>query len=82
MAIRNHGVRLRGASHVWHRSLFEVFGELPDNIRSEDKIVMFRALLLGKVGFIDSVIVRYRRHPQTLSGVRVPRWLSQRPFLP
>jgi glycosyltransferase involved in cell wall biosynthesis len=55
-----HGVL--GASHAWHKCLFDKFGPLPPNITYEDDIIPFRAALLGKVIHIPQPLVRYRRH--------------------
>ncbi len=55
-----HGVL--GASHAWHKCLFETFGPLPPNITYEDDTIPFRASLLGEVIHIPQALVRYRRH--------------------
>lgn len=52
-----------GASHAWHKSLFDIFGPLRDDVVSEDKAIGFRSLLLGcDIGYIEKTLVKYRFH--------------------
>lgn len=61
MARRLGGVL--GATHVWHRRAFEVFGPMIEKRSvAEDVIISFRSVLLGEVRFIDEPLVLYRLH--------------------
>jgi len=54
---------MNGATHAWHKSLFEIFGPLREDVVSEDKVIGFRSLLLGqKIGYIEKILVKYRSH--------------------
>ena len=56
-----------GATHVWHRRVFDLFGPiLEKKIVAEDIIIPFRSALLGEVGFIDKPLVLYRRHANNM----------------
>ncbi|WP_284325756.1 glycosyltransferase, partial [Cypionkella aquatica] len=48
-----------GATGAWHRSLFDIYGEIDDGCY-EDLILGFRAALESRIAFIDEVLVRYR----------------------
>lgn len=51
-----------GATHAWHRSIFEKFGPISASVIAEDNIIPFRALLMGgKIKFINDVLVKYRQ---------------------
>ena len=56
-----------GASAAYHMSLLEVFGPLPIEVRNEDQILPLRAALLGRVGYLDKVLLGYRQHGNNLS---------------
>ena len=62
-----HGVL--GATHAWHKSLFEKFGPLPPNLTYEDDAIPFRAALIGEVIHIPKPLVRYRRHDASIMCV-------------
>jgi hypothetical protein len=49
-----------GASHAWHRAVFDTFGPLGKDILAEDGVIAFRSSLLGKVVHIDEPLVLYR----------------------
>jgi glycosyltransferase involved in cell wall biosynthesis len=52
-----------GATHVWHRRAFEVFGPIMEKKSvAEDLIISFRSALLGEVRFINKPLVLYRLH--------------------
>src|SRR5262249_33172664 len=61
MARRFSGVL--GATHGWHRRVFDVFGPITENkVVAEDQIISFRSALLGEVRFVDELLVLYRLH--------------------
>lgn len=49
-----------GATHAWTKRIFDVFGELDENIVHEDNVIGFRSALLGGVYFIDEPLVHWR----------------------
>lgn len=52
-----------GATHAWHRRVFEVLGPIIEKKSvAEDVIIAFRSALLGEVRFIDEPLVFYRLH--------------------
>lgn len=51
-----------GATFGYDSRLWSVFGGLPADILQEDVILPFRALMLGRLAYIDEPLVRYRRH--------------------
>ena len=51
-----------GCAHAWDRTLFDVFGPLPESLVQEDIAIPFRAALLGEVSYIDERLAKYRRH--------------------
>lgn len=55
-----HGVL--GATHAWHKSIFEQFGPLPSSLTYEDDAIPFRSALIGEVIHIPKALVKYRRH--------------------
>ncbi len=61
--LQPHSRWIYGASHAWHKSLFDIFGPLRDDVVSEDKAIGFRSLLLGQqIGCIEKTLVKYRFH--------------------
>ena len=49
-----------GCSEAWTRRLWDRFGPLPDHIVNEDRVVTFRAVLAGGVGYVPEPLVRRR----------------------
>lgn len=63
-----HARWIYGASHAWHKSLFDIFGRLRDDVVSEDKAIGFRSLLLGQeIGCIEKPLVKYRFHAANIT---------------
>jgi glycosyltransferase involved in cell wall biosynthesis len=58
-----------GASQAVTRSLFEVFGKLPSNVRTEDATIGFRSMLVGGRLFIPEELLFYRLHSAAASSV-------------
>jgi glycosyltransferase involved in cell wall biosynthesis len=54
----SHGI---GATAVWHRDIFDLFGPITETGIYEDSVLLFRARLIGDVSYIDDRLVRYRR---------------------
>jgi glycosyltransferase involved in cell wall biosynthesis len=59
---RNKFRGVTGATAAWHRSVFDVFGPMQKNITFEDRVIAFRAALLGEIRYLPEPLVRYRRH--------------------
>ncbi len=53
---------LLGATQAFSRSTVDYFGPLSDDLVLEDHVIPFRALLLGRIAFVDEPLVRYRWH--------------------
>src|ERR1051325_4248599 len=51
-----------GCAHVFSRRLFDVFGNLPDEVIHEDNAIGFRSVLAGRLLFINEPLVKYRVH--------------------
>jgi len=51
-----------GCAHAFSRKLYQVFGNLPDEVIHEDNALGFRSILAGKVLFINEPLVKYRIH--------------------
>ncbi len=49
-----------GATHTWSRNLIERFGELDPEIRGEDHIMTFRAILTGSAMTLAEPLVKHR----------------------
>ncbi len=49
-----------GACNLFHRSLYDEFGEFIKNVGADDQVLMVRALLTGKVTAIDEPLVYHR----------------------
>ncbi|WCJ59697.1 glycosyltransferase 61 family protein [Fontisphaera persica] len=58
-----------GCTACYKRELFKIFGELNNSLQNEDNVMAFRASLVGKIGFINTNTVLYRRHRNTLSNL-------------
>jgi len=54
----SHGI---GATAAWHRELFRTFGPISETGLYEDRVLLFRARLIGTVGYSRERLVRYRR---------------------
>ena len=65
------GTNVIGATHAWHRSLFDVFGPLPHGLNSEDRLISFRAALNNRVFCVNRELVAYRKHSGNISSNRV-----------
>ena len=56
-----------GASFACSKRIFDTFSKLPASVLQEDGCIVFRALLLGSVGYIDEPLVSYRAHSGSVS---------------
>jgi glycosyltransferase involved in cell wall biosynthesis len=53
---------LFGCTHAFSKSLFNTFGNLPDNITHEDDVIGFRSVLVNGLFYINERLVKYRLH--------------------
>jgi|GEM_PF-500620 len=53
---------LFGCTHAFCKSLFDTFGNLPDNITHEDNVIGFRSVLVKGLFYINEPLVQYRLH--------------------
>lgn len=52
-----------GATQMFHRAAFVVFGGLGEGVIQEDRVIPFRLMLMGgTVVYVDQPLVKYRRH--------------------
>jgi len=51
-----------GCTHAFSKKLFDVFGNVPEDLIHEDDVLGLRSLLAGSITFIDRPLVRYRIH--------------------
>jgi len=67
---------VHGCAHAICPRLYRRFGNLPEDVVYEDKVLAFRSVLVGKVYYINEPLVRYRLHGANLykylSGDRAP----------
>ena len=56
---------VNGCSHAWSRELFDQFGQLSSDL--EDLVLTFRTLSIGQILYIDTPLLKYRRHGNNLS---------------
>ena len=59
-----------GHSNSWHRSVFDIFGPIDQDVISEDVVIPFRAALLGQVFPVDETLILRRLHSTNLGGPR------------
>lgn len=57
-----------GATTLYDRQIYDVFGPLPSDCLVEDGPQFFRAALLGDIAFVDAPLMRYR-----MGGVSNPK---------
>lgn len=60
-----------GASRIYSRSIFEIFGPIEANCPTEDSTLLLRGLLLGEISVSAYTGVYYRTHDTNLSGEKL-----------
>lgn len=65
-AVFNGGGIGLGAAYAYRRECF--IPRLDETLRSEDRVLPFRALLKGRMAYVPEYLVAYRVHPQSLSN--------------
>ena len=56
-----------GCTLSWERRVFEIFGDMPENILGEDAVIPFRCALLNGLSYVDEPLVQYRDHGENVS---------------
>lgn len=68
-----------GATYAYRKKCFTWPKVLPDNLVNEDRILPWRAHLLGGVLFLNEVLLSYRLTPHGLSrNAALPRWPARK----
>jgi hypothetical protein len=88
LSLRRFSLRqasVSGATHAWHRRVFDEFGPMGAGVISEDAVIPFRSLLLGEVRYVDQPLVLRRHHdgniwlhPRMASRESFVQWNVQR----
>ena len=55
-------------SRAFYKKVMEQFGPLNEDCPTEDELISFRSLLLGKNAFLPNVMVKYRKHSTSSSN--------------
>lgn len=63
-----HKESLLGAAAAYHKDVYEKFGALDGAVKNEDKVLTYRACLLGELAINQNIGVHWRRHDNNLSG--------------
>lgn len=56
-----------GCTLAWEKRVFEIFGDMPENIVGEDSVIPFRCALLNGLSYVDEPLVQYRDHGENVS---------------
>lgn len=62
------GGNIPAPSRCFYKKVMEVFGPLNDDCPTEDELISFRSLLLGKNVFLPECMVKYRKHKGSCSN--------------
>ncbi len=65
---------ITGATHAFHRSVYDLFGPISTEIIAEDQALAFRSLILGEVLTIPTPLVKYRHHGMMISHAHCPEF--------
>ncbi|MGJ8652858.1 MAG: glycosyltransferase [Opitutaceae bacterium] len=61
-------IGLAGCAVMWHRSLFEQFPRISEEVRALDVVLNFRAYLSGSVVYLPDDLIYYRRTSGSVSN--------------
>ena len=64
----NTGGNIPAPSRAFYKNVMTIFGPLNDDCPTEDELISFRALLLGKNAFLPQCMVKYRKHEGSSSN--------------
>jgi glycosyltransferase involved in cell wall biosynthesis len=59
-----------GSAGAYSPALFGTFGDLPSDAMHEDDAMTFRSLLMGRVLFLDTPLVKYRLHGDNMFNTK------------
>lgn len=62
------GGNIPAPSRAFYKSVLTVFGPLNDDCPTEDEVISFRSLMLGKNVFLPKHMVKYRKHSGSSSN--------------
>jgi glycosyltransferase involved in cell wall biosynthesis len=62
-----------GCTLSWEKRVFEIFGDMPEDILGEDAVIPFRCALLNGLSYVDEPLVGYRDH-----GGNVSFWAQEK----
>ena len=63
------GLHACGAASAFRREVFDNFGPVRDDVYADDRVHIFRAILLGGCTLLPDVMVRWRDHGANLSFI-------------
>lgn len=55
-----------GATVAFRRNLFDLFGPVDEEVVMGDRVIPLRAAIVGKLGYLDEVLVNYRQHGENM----------------
>ena len=55
-----------GCSEAWDRELFTEFGPLSEQVVAEDRVIPFRARVVGVIALIPQLLVKHRLHQENV----------------
>jgi hypothetical protein len=61
---------VHGCTHVISPRLYGLFGNLPEDVMYEDKVLAFRSVLAGRLLYVNERLVKYRIHGDNLFKYR------------
>ncbi len=64
----NGHANIPAPSRAFYKNVMEYFGPLNDDCPTEDELISFRAILLGKLAFLPDIMVEYRKHSTSSSN--------------
>lgn len=63
-----NGGNIPAPSRAFYKTVMTTFGKLNNDCPTEDELISFRALLLGKTAFLPECLVYYRKHSMSSSN--------------
>jgi glycosyltransferase involved in cell wall biosynthesis len=62
-------IAVEGATHAFSKEIYDAFGPMVSDPLNEDIVLQFRASLLGGVFCSPKQLVKYRRHPSSITSI-------------
>jgi glycosyltransferase involved in cell wall biosynthesis len=60
--VQGKGPTVFGCTHAWDPKLFQLFGNLLEEVTHEDEVLALRSILLDGLFYVDEKLVKYRLH--------------------